>query len=113
MCKYVDNSPPLGMRAKTMSYKLSPGSGTTCPGQVSSVLWVLIPSHGHHRQAESKDLLSFYLFTCQAFNEHLLCAWLVPLADEHRDLRRWIYQEAKGQTVPVLNECGNVYGGRG
>lgn len=60
---------------ETMSQKLSPGSGTTCPGQVSPVLRVLIPSHGHHRQAEGRDLVSFYLFTCQAFNEHLLCAW--------------------------------------
>lgn len=37
----------------------------------------------------------------------------VPLAHKHRDLRRWLYQEAKGQRIPVLSECGNVYGDRG
>lgn len=58
----------------------------------------------------------FLVFIC-SLAKHPMSTYcvpgIVPLADEHRDLRRWIYQEAKGQRVPVLSECGNMYGGWG
>lgn len=109
MCEYVDNGPPLGrvaeleIESRIWYHELWTSVNSRC-------YWPSTPATTTTGRLKGKNLAFIHSLT-----KHLMSTYcvpgIVPLADTNRDLRRWIYQEAKGQRIKVLTECGNVCGG--